>query len=220
MEHDLSAIKGILWDLDNTLYPSTQAVYDCFNRAIAQAAIDYGVELSIEEASMLALRSFQENRYSGLVFIEKYNVPFAQLHLMTDTYLDHSVVGICAETENIFSKTVHDHALITHASRNWAINVLERLGLKKWFPDEQVFAFENYDFQSKAKSRKPFELALSSINRNPQDVMMVEDTVENLRVPHEMGMKTVLVHHGQIPDDLPDYVDIHCKDARTLLGRF
>jgi putative hydrolase of the HAD superfamily len=220
MKTDLSAIKGILWDLDNTLYPSTQAVYDSFNQAIARAAIASGVDLSFEEATALASRSFEENRYSGLVFIQKYNIPFVDLHWLTDQYLDHSVVAVCAETESVFSRTTHDHALITHASSNWAINVLNRLGLKKCFPDERIFGFENYDFESKARSRRPFEMALASINLNPQDVVMVEDTVENLRVPHEMGMTTILVHHGQVPQDLPDYVDIHCQNARTVMARF
>ncbi len=220
MKTDLIDIKGILWDLDNTLYPETQAVYDGFNAAVARAVLTLGVDLSLEEAMTLAARSFKESRHSCLVFIEKYNIPFDSLHPLLDQYLDHSVVGVCRETESVFSKTVHDHALITHASRNWAINVLNHLGLKKWFPDEQVFGFENYDFESKARSRRPFEMALSSINRNPQDVMMVEDTIENLRVPHEMGMTTVLVHHGQAPEDIPGYVDFHCNDARALLGRF
>lgn len=220
MKAELTDIKGILWDLDNTLYPSNQMVHDCFNRAIAQAAIASGVDMSLEEASRLAAQSFQENRYSGFVFIQKYNIPFPDLHWMTDHYLDHSVVDICAETEDIFSKTAHDHALITHASRKWAIDVLRHLGLKKWFPDERVFAFENYDFESKARSRRPFEMALASINHNPGDTIMVEDTVENLRVPHEMGLTTVLVHHGLIPDDLPDYVDFHFENAKALLARF
>ena len=42
MKKEWSSIKGILWDLDNTLYHLDTAMEDSFNLAIARAVIEYG----------------------------------------------------------------------------------------------------------------------------------------------------------------------------------
>lgn len=219
MAKDLIGIEGILWDLDNTLYAANQEIYDSFNMAVARAALECGLDMPLDQAQRMAWESYERHRYSGLVFVEEYKIPFPQLHKSIDRFLDHTIVAPCGATESLFARTSCDHALITHSGRPWALGVLSRIGLKPWFPDERIFAFENYDFESKARSRRPFEMALGVLNRNPQDVIMVEDTVENLRVPHEMGMRTVFLHHGSKPVELPDYVDHHCDNARTLLEK-
>ncbi len=213
------ALTGALWDLDNTLYRLDVAMEKAFNLAIARAVIEWGVDMAMPDAVALAEESYARHRYSGLEFMLRFNIPNRDLHTLTDKHLDYTVVKKCDETRDLFAHAATAaHALITHSARPWALNVLERLELKPYFPDHQVFAFENYDFQSKAESRKPFEMALSSINRNPSDVMMVEDTLENLRIPHEMGMVTVYLHHGRPVHDLPDFVT-HCTaNARDLLN--
>ncbi|MBI2234651.1 MAG: haloacid dehalogenase [Micavibrio aeruginosavorus] len=217
MVKDLGGIQGILWDLDNTLYAANQRIYDSFNLAVARAALECGLDMPLDQAQRMAWESYERHRYSGLIFVEEYNIPFADLHKAIDPFLDHTMVERCGITESLFAQTACDHVLITHSGRPWTLNVLSRIGLRPWFPDDRIFAFENYDFESKARSRRPFDMALGVINRNPQDVLMVEDTVENLRVPHEMGMTTVFLHHGSKPRDLPDYVDHQCDNARVLL---
>lgn len=217
MKNDLHTIRGILWDLDSTLYAPAEDVNHSFNCAVAQAAIECGVNISFEDAVRMAAESFDRHRHSAHVFIHEYNIPFVDMHHLTDRYLDHSLVRHCDLTERLFRTTQFDHALITHAARPWALNVLERIGLRPWFPDHRVFAYENYAFESKARSRKPFEMALESINKNPRDSVMVEDTVDNLRIAHEMGMTTIFVHHDAVLPELPDFVDMQCKNAPDVL---
>jgi putative hydrolase of the HAD superfamily len=217
VKKDMPPIQGILWDLDNTLYYLDEALETAFNIAVARAAIEHGIDISLDDAISISQESFRTHRYSGYEFMTRYNIPQRDIHFMTDRHLDHSLVQKCEETCRLFACHALDHALITHSARPWALGIIERLGLKPWFPDHRVFAFENYDFESKSRSRRPFEMALSAINRNPENVMMVEDTLDNLKVPHEMGMKTVFIHHGRVPDSLPGFVHYHCANARELL---
>lgn len=218
MQQEFTAPQGILWDLDNTLYPSNHAVHSTFNEAVARAALEFGVPMTFEEAVQLATSSFMKHRYSGLEFVTNYGIPFPDLHHMVDKFLDTSLISRCGDTCELFtSHKGMDHALITHASRKWALQILKNIGIENWFPEHRVFAFENYDFESKARSRRPFEMALASINRNPEDCMMVEDTIENLKVPFEMGITTVYLHHGELPREIPDYVDYSFENARILL---
>lgn len=218
MKKEWNSIYGILWDLDNTLYRLDKAIEEGFHLAIAKAAIEHGADLSLDEAMNISRESFIKHRYSGHEFMLRYSISQHDIHFMTDKHLDRGLVQKCEETCDLFSRGALDHALITHSARPWATEIIARLGLKPWFPDHRVFAFENYDFESKAKSYRPFEMALSSINRDPEETMMVEDTLENLKIPHKMGMTTVYLHHGRAMDGgFPDFVDYHCANARELL---
>ena len=76
---------------------------------------------------------------------------------------------------------------------------------------------EDYDFESKSESRRSFEEALEKLGCAPENAVMVEDLVKNLKIPHEMGMKTVLIHHGKPPEEIPDFVDYHCNSALNVL---
>lgn len=218
VQERLSSLRGMLWDLDNTLYQFNQPLEKEFNRAIAHAVLEWGVDLSLGEAMEIAENSWLTHRYSALEFMLRYNIPQADLHYLTDKHLRHELVEKSDHTRDLFSKSAQKHALITHSARPWALRILKQLDLDPWFPEPQVFAYEDYAFESKAKSRKSFEMALGSINHNPGDTMMVEDTLENLKIPHEMGIMTVYLHHGRTVDDLPDFVDHHAANVHELLG--
>ncbi|MGZ9108912.1 MAG: HAD family hydrolase [Micavibrio sp.] len=218
MTDRFSSLQGVLWDLDNTLYRLDAALEQQFNLAVAKAALHWGVPLTLPEAMAMAEASFVQHRYSGYEFMVRYQISHDDMHYMTDMFLDDGIVQKCEITRDLFSRTRLNHALITHSARRWALSVIKRLELDPWFPENQIFGYENYNFESKAKSRKPFEMALSALNRNPGDVMMVEDTLENLRVPKEMGMMTVYLHHGRATDKLPPYVDYHTANVIDLLN--
>ena len=218
MSERFSSLRGMLWDLDNTLYRFNQPLEKEFNRAIAHAALEWGVDLTLEEAMELAEKSWMTHRYSAFEFMLRYNIPQADLHHLTDKHLRHDLIEKSEQTRSLFSRGSQKHALITPSARPWALKILKQLELDPWFPDPQVFAYEDYAFESKAESRKSFEMALESINHNPCDVMMVEDTLENLRVPHEMGILTVYLHHGRPVGELPSFVDYHAGNVEELLG--
>lgn len=211
--------RGVLWDLDNTLYRLDDAIEHAVNLAVARAAINLGADLPLDEAKKLAHQSWLEHRHSAHYFIERYGFTMPDIHHETDRMLAGTLVEKCHETRDLFGRIDLSHALITHAARPWALRTLDHLELKPWFPDPQIFAYEDFDFESKARSRRSFEQALGAINQNPHDVLMVEDTVDNLRVPHEMGMTTIILHHGQVKDDYPPYVDFAFTNARELLAR-
>lgn len=216
--HFTRPITGALWDLDNTLYRLDHLMERAFNHAVARAALDLGVELDLDRAVELAHQSYRQHGFSGHDFVQVHGLNRLDLHHKFHEFIDESVIEKNHQTRDLFASSIRDHALITHGSRVWAMRVLGHLELQPWFPEPRVFAYENYDFESKAKSRRPFELALSSINKNPSDVVMVEDTLENLRIPREMGMTTVYLHHGRAHDDLPDFVDHAAQTAQDVLA--
>ena len=54
---DLSHIRGVVWDLDGTLYRYDALFKDACQLAAARTAIDLGIDMSFEEAVALAMES-------------------------------------------------------------------------------------------------------------------------------------------------------------------
>src|SRR5688500_11113526 len=103
MKKEWPSIKGILWDLDNTLYHLDTVLEDSFNLAIARAVIEYGAEISLDEAMALSRESYRKHRYSGYEFMLRYNISHRDIHFLTDRHLDHSLVQKCEQTCRLFS---------------------------------------------------------------------------------------------------------------------
>jgi FMN phosphatase YigB (HAD superfamily) len=78
--------------------------------------------------------------------------------------------------------------------------------------------FESYNFERKAVSKKPFEMALEKLRLEPNQTIMVEDLQENLKIPKDMGMVTVYITHGLKPESVPSHVDLCCDNAADLLA--
>ncbi|QQG36292.1 MAG: HAD hydrolase-like protein [Micavibrio aeruginosavorus] len=210
--------RGILWDLDNTLYPLTPNFSNHFNARLADVAREWGVDLPHAELVALAEKSMRDYGYSGRIFIERFGFDRAALHHRIHEVADETLLSGTAELADHLEHLTLDHAIITHGSYDWACRVLNHIGLDRWFPAHRIHALETFDFHRKSESRRPFEQGLKSLGLNGCQVMMVEDTLHNLKVPHEMGMTTVLVTQGELPPrDLPGYVDIVCDDALAFV---
>lgn len=214
----LKSTKGLIWDLDNTLYRLNEALFKAFHIAVARAVIEAGVEMDLDHAIDMARRSFEEYGFSGRVFVNDYGVDNAWLHDKYHRYLDEALIDINAQMVELFAAMPQvEHALITHGSGEWALRVLTHLGLAEWFRLERILAFEDYNFKRKSDDPESFNRALERMELDARDVIMLEDTGSNLAIPHAMGMGTVLIHHGREPDIVPPYVDILYDNALDFM---
>lgn len=213
----LHRLKGILWDLDNTLYQESEALHDAFDHAIARAAIEHGASLTVEEAMAVAKRSFLEHGYGGRVFIDTMGIDPRKLHFSLHPLVDEKIIivheGLAGD---IRSLSLH-HVVVTHGARDWALRVLAHLGLTPLFPHDRVHTLEDFDFHKKGVSRVPFETGLASLGLQPDEAIVIEDQERNLRIPHEMGMGTVLLDYGRRDRKAADFVDLVCHDVHDFI---
>lgn len=209
------AANGVIWDLDNTLYRLDEALYTAFDHAFARAVIAAGVDLEFSEAAALARESYREHGFSGETFIRQYGLSRAQLHYDYHGMVDEKIITACLDTVALFEALPQKHVLLTHGSRDWAQRVLTHLGLSSFFTD--ILALEDYAFEQKHESARPFLAALDKLGTPREKTLMVEDTTRNLRIPHGLGLQTALIHHGQPPVSLPAYVGHSFNNAIELL---
>ncbi|PJB72264.1 MAG: hypothetical protein CO093_03340 [Alphaproteobacteria bacterium CG_4_9_14_3_um_filter_47_13] len=214
---DLQQFDGIIWDLDNTLYRFEGDFEQLCHIAAAKAALKGGLDMSHEQALALCLESYEIFGHSYHLFIERYDIDRTQIHIDFHSFMDKKLIRKSLDLVTIFETTPFDHILVTHASREWATRALLQIGLKDFFPDTHIIPIEDINFMRKSDSRVPFERALTLLNLPPEKVVVVEDIAANLHIPKKMGIGTVLVHYGNPPRPMPDYIDNHYHNALEFL---
>ncbi len=217
MSERLAALEGVIWDLDNTLYRFNADFEQACHIAAARAAVKGGADLTHEAALEICYRSYEIHGHSYRMFIDEYRLDKVQLHYDFHEFIDEKLIRKSAELVQLFGKTHLKHALVTHASGAWARRALEHIGLAAFFPDERIIPAEEINFERKDESRAPFEKALSLLELSPEKAAVVEDLAPNLRIPHEMGLMSVLVHYGQRPEPMPAHVTMDCNNAAEFL---
>ncbi len=209
----LSHAKGVVWDLDNTLYRVDKILEEHFHLSVARAVVAAGIKMSLEEAQDMARLSSEKYGQNAQIFIDRYGLNIRSVHEEYHDYSDEKLIKANEEICNLFAQQNLQHALVTHASRGWANRVLAHLGLTRWIKPENVFGLENFDFQAKYEHSAGFDRALKSLDMKAGETLMIEDSLRNLQIPHKMGMATVLIHHGQKPEIPPGFLDMSCANA-------
>lgn len=215
--------KTIFWDLDNTLYRNTHAIEEEFNHAIARVMIEmFNLPYSMENALEKARQSFEETGFSGSYFTSNYDLDLAKMrigffeHMTTETLApDRALNALLAE-----SRKTTSNVIITHSVANWSKAVLEKIALRDYFPDHLVLHPEDHNMALKHAHTDLFDAALLINDNQPHETIIVEDVPANLVIPKQMGMKTVLIHHGRHQDKDFDHVDHRYDTVTDFLDDF
>lgn len=216
---DLSGIQAIIWDLDGTLYRFDEDFLVACNHAAAKAAIHLGVPLKLDEAVEFAWQSHAQTGQSILHFLRDYEIKVEQMHDVYHELIDEKLIKTAVQTKSLFQSLKLPQIIITHASKDWAARVLAHLGLKEYFPDTHILGKEDYQFQSKCSSPLSFDMGLEILGVKPEAVVVVEDTVKNLKIAADKNMHTALLHYGRPPKPMPSYVDYNYNNVNELLGQ-
>lgn len=197
-----------VFDLDNTLYPPGSRLFD----QIEVLMIDYVVELlKIDRAAANILRKSYWRNYgttlAGLMAEHDVDpVPFLdRVHRV-----DFSALAPNPHLRDAIIALPGRKVIYTNASRDYGHRLVDHLGLSACF--SALYAVEDADFAAKPHANafaKVFERAQLA----PKSAAMFEDDPRNLAVPHDLGMKTVLVgatdpapHLHHQTTDLPGFL--------------
>ncbi|MCI4664080.1 MAG: pyrimidine 5'-nucleotidase [Neomegalonema sp.] len=208
-----------IFDLDNTLYPPSSALFDQIHVKMT-AFICQELEISPNEAD--ALRAEYWRRYGttlkGLM-IEHEMAPEAFLEDVHD--IDLTSIAPCEHLGPAIDALPGRKIVHTNGSRGHARRVLSQLQLQDRF--EGVYAIEDTLFDPKP-ARVAYERVIAAAGFEPTKAAMIEDTEKNLREPHAMGMRTLLFHGAepQTPEaeaQTQDHVHFTTDDLAAFLRR-
>ena len=210
-----SHVDTWVFDLDNTLYPPSIRLFD----QIQARMTDYVMEaLGLDTVAASALRQDYWHRYgttlSGL--IQEHGLdpePYLQhVHDIDLTEVAPTVPLGAAITALPGRKIVYTNGSRTHARR-----VTEALGIAGAF--DALYGFEDAGYKPKPQP-EAFARVFATAKFAPERAAMFEDDPRNLAVPHELGMRTVLVGPALPETDFPAaHVDHRIADLAEFLAR-
>lgn len=190
-------VDYVVFDLDETIYPRDAGVMQAIGERITEYLQRY-LGLSYEDAVALRRRYVKEygttlrglrrhhqidaDHYMDFV----HDIPIEQL-LHHDTRLDQALSRIDAQK-----------AIFTNASRQHAERVLEALGIRRHF--SRIIEVRDVGWEGKPDPQAYARL-VELLGTRPERIMLVEDSLRNLRPAAQLGMITVLVDgegHGEV----------------------
>jgi putative hydrolase of the HAD superfamily len=187
----LSHVDCWIFDLDNTLYPRTCRLFDQIDKLITSYVVDVtGYEWA--DARKLQKEFFAEygTTLSGLMATRNVD-PHHYLQKVHD--IDYSPVAPNPALMNAIRALPGRKIIFTNADRGHAENVLKRLGGDDVFED--IFGIIEAEFAPKPHNPS-YEKFLDAHAVAPETAAFFEDMEVNLKVPHNLGMRTVHVVPG------------------------
>lgn len=212
----LSHIRGIIWDLDGTLYRYNQDFKNLCQEATARTVLEMGADVPYEEALALATESERLYGSSFKLFAERgfdYKDFHHAYHDKVDAALLEKNQALKAGLEALDLPMV----ILTNASRPWALRIVDHLEIDHIFGDGMILCLEDMAYAGKGSSSIGFEKGLALLDVPPGEALMVEDLARNLVMAKHLGMTTALVHQTNIVETNVDHVDIIFGDTIDLI---
>lgn len=212
-----------LFDLDNTLHNASHAIFPAMvekmNAYMAQVLGDGVTPASSEEISAARERYWRRYGATLLGLVRHHGVNAA--HFLRET---HDLPGLEEMVRHerglgqLLRRLPGRKILLTNAPRDYARKVVGHMGIGRQFCREITIESMYVHRQLRPK---PSRLMLRRLMRrhglDPRRCILVEDTLDNLRSAHALGMRTVWVTQYLLkPGRKPAWLDVKVKSVKQL----
>lgn len=199
-----------VFDLDNTLYPPRYRLFDQIEVRMTEWVMA-ALKVSREEANHLRQHYWDSYGTTLAGLMREHDIdPLPYLAAVHD--IDFSLLPPDPELAAHIADLPGRRIVYTNASEPYAVKVLEARGLSGLF--DAIYGVEHAGFHPKP-DRAAFEMVFGLDGLDPTQAAMFEDDARNLKVPHEMGMRTVHVAPEAAPQD---HIHHHTDDLTAFLG--
>ena len=194
-------VQTWVFDLDNTLYPSTCDLFAQIDQKMTGFVGDL-LGMEWEQARKLQKQLYHQHgtTLAGLMTEHKIEPKHFLDHVHD---IDYSPVPPSPDLVRALEKLPGRRIVFTNGSRGHATRVLARLGATHLF--DEIFDITDANYVPKPRA-EAFASFFSSHKVDGATAAMFEDLPQNLGPAHARGMMTVLVHSHM--DDHPVYAEI------------
>ncbi|MBP6018514.1 MAG: pyrimidine 5'-nucleotidase [Burkholderiaceae bacterium] len=213
-----------LFDLDNTLHDASHAIFGAINSAMTQAVAST-LDLDLAAASTLRTRYWQRYGATVIGMVRHHHAdPHEFLRLSHDfnvAELVRAEPGLGRKLQALPGRKI----LFTNAPADYARQVLKTLRLLPHF--EAIYSINDMSLQGRIRPKPSLALmhqVLARLKTPAHRVVLVEDTLKNLKTARQAGMRTVHIYHPGTPfasarQGRNSYVDLRFKAVENLLVR-
>ena len=204
----MAEVRTLIFDIDDTLYPVSSGFSDHRNGAvICKFMVERLGFASDEEALRLRNEYFQRyhSTLKGLTVATeegKLSIPFKQEDL-GEFWAEHCDFGkylqpvpaFIEALQSLQAQTSLTFVAFSNSPRKYALRCLDFLGVRAFFPDDRVFGVEDVMPACKPE-QAAFDKVLSAVGARPEEAVIFEDSMKNIRACKALGMHTVLIHEA------------------------
>ncbi len=185
----MSMLKFILFDLDETLYPTSNGLMQTIGGRMRDYIVQrYG--LSPNDAHALQKRYFNEygTTLRGLMQ-ERHIDPAEYLNFVHDVNVG-SFIGPDPKLRAVLQQIPQEKVIVTNADVPHARRVLDTLGVADQFT--RIFDVVCFDYYCKPK-RIVYERLLEMLPARGEECVLIDDQARNLPPARELGIRTILL---------------------------
>ncbi len=181
-------IEHWIFDLDNTLYPAQNNLFSQVDRRMGEFISErFGLPFEAARARQKKYFKTYGTTLRGLM-TEDNVAPEDFLSFVHD--IDFDVLKENKALNEAIGRLQGDKIIYTNASRDYAVKVLDKLGLSGVF--REIFDINSARFKPKPDPASYLKM-IDDLGINPEKSVMIEDMARNLVPARDMGMKTVWV---------------------------
>lgn len=189
MDPRLAQLEWICFDLDNTLYPLNNGLWEVIDDRI-QEFVARTLHLSLDEARRVQKQYWREYGTTLAGLMAEHGVKPGPYLAYVHNFDVSPYMGSNPRLRALLAALPQRKLIFTNASSDHAHNVLRVLGVEDCF--DFVVGVEEVDYIPKPDPRA-YEACRARTGVNPQKSMFIDDLPENLKPAKAMGMITVWV---------------------------
>lgn len=182
-------LKYILFDLDETLYPSSNGLMQTISNRMRQFIVDK-YNITPEEARALQLRYW--NQYGTTLrglYIERHIDPNEYLQYVHTVPLT-DFIQPDPRLRQVLQLITQEKVILTNADSAHAQRILDILGVADQFT--RIFDVASFEFECKP-ARVVYERMLQILPARGEECVLVDDMARNLPNARGLGIRTILV---------------------------
>jgi putative hydrolase of the HAD superfamily len=207
--------KGVIFDLDNTLYSRSTGLFSLINERINIFIQD---EFSLSPVDASALRTRYQKTYGITLkgLMEEHGIdPERYLQFVHEVPVEE-ILKPDPPLLSLLRGIPQPKYIFTNGSKEHAVRVLRSLGVEGQFCELFDISFTNYIPKPESTA---YRLVMQAISMEPQDVVFVDDLHLNLIPAKRMGMTTILFKKDQVPIEGVDFIVPDLNELRILFGK-
>uniref|UniRef100_UPI0033422243 pyrimidine 5'-nucleotidase n=1 Tax=Castellaniella defragrans TaxID=75697 RepID=UPI0033422243 len=202
-----------LFDLDNTLHDASRSIFRLIDQHMSAAV---ATTLGVDSAQADALRRRYWARYgaTAIGMARHHGVDINHFLALSHNFevapLVHGETGLAQRLRRLPGRKI----LLTNAPAHYARQVLKTLDILREF--DGLWSIEQMNLQGRHRpkpSRALMRQILARLRVPANRVILIEDTLANLKSAHQIGMRTVHVYHPGTPFATP------CRGRDLYIGR-
>lgn len=188
-----------LFDLDNTLHNASHAMFREIDRRMGRA-VAVALDLPDEQANVLRQRYWRKYGSTAIGLVRHHDIRLQDFLTTTHDFdvaaLIHSETGLRRRLRNLPGRKI----ILTNAPAHYARRVLIALGILHEF--EGLWAIDHMMPSGLPRPKPSLGLMKQIIARlgvPAHRIILVEDTLRNLKPARQCGMRTVYLYNPDTP---------------------